>query len=439
MVLKNINNFFKNEGLRKKFYVTIGIVVLYKFLSALPVPGVNIDALAQIKKFLEINQGLSFFSALMGGGLESFSVILMGLSPYINAVIIIQLLAVIIPYLENLKKEGEAGQKKIDKYTKLLTVPLAFAQSYGMIILLNTLVAQSGGNIVNTSDFWGTVLPAMIFITAGTMFLVWLGEMISESGIGNGSSIIIFAGVLAGVPQHIMSYISVGNWGLLIGLAIATLIVIFIIIKFTEGYRKVTLIYTRTGRSEQSYFPIRINQAGMVPIIFAVSIVTFPSLIGQILSTRGSGKAIDFGKMLVEYFSMNNPSWVYIIVYFLLVLGFSFFYVSIVFNTEEISENIQKRGGYIPGVRPGRETAEYFEKTSNHLNLFGGSFLAIIAVFPYIITKVANQFGLFDTSGASRIDFLISGAGLIIVVSTILDLIRRIDTELKSYDYKKFY
>lgn len=439
MVLKNINNFFKNEGLRKKFYVTIWIVVLYKFLSALPVPGVNIDALAQIKKFLEINQWLSFFSALMGWWLESFSVILMGLSPYINAVIIIQLLAVIIPYLENLKKEWEAWQKKIDKYTKLLTVPLAFAQSYWMIILLNTLVAQSGWNIVNTSDFWWTVLPAMIFITAWTMFLVWLGEMISESWIGNWSSIIIFAWVLAWVPQHIMSYISVWNWWLLIWLAIATLIVIFIIIKFTEWYRKVTLIYTRTGRSEQSYFPIRINQAWMVPIIFAVSIVTFPSLIGQILSTRWSWKAIDFGKMLVEYFSMNNPSWVYIIVYFLLVLWFSFFYVSIVFNTEEISENIQKRWGYIPWVRPWRETAEYFEKTSNHLNLFGWSFLAIIAVFPYIITKVANQFWLFDTSWASRIDFLISWAWLIIVVSTILDLIRRIDTELKSYDYKKFY
>ncbi len=167
-----------------------------------------------------------------------------------------------------------------------------------------------------------------------------------------------------------------------------TLGVIYIIIKFTEGFRKIPLIYTRTGRDEKSYFPIRVNQAGMIPIIFAVSIVTFPALIGQVLSNRGAGTSAKIGQFLLEYFSMNNPSWLYIGVYFLLVLGFSFFYISIVFNTEEVAESIQKRGGYIPGVRPGRETAEYLEKTSLHLNLYGGSFLALIAVFPYLMSKL---------------------------------------------------
>lgn len=438
MILKNASRIWKSPDLKRKIAVTIGIVILYKFLSIVPVPGVNTEALASVKDFLAANQGLAFFSSLMGGGLEHFSIVLMGLAPYINAVIIMQLLAVVIPQLEAMKKEGEQGQKRMNNYTRWLSVPLAFAQSYGMIILLNTLIG-GGGKIIDTSNFLGVVLPAMLFITTGTMFLMWLGEVINESGIGNGTSMIIFAGVLAGVPTHIMQYVSVGNF-LLLGLLTAmTLGVIFVIIKFTEGFRKIPLIYTRTGRDEKSYFPIRVNQAGMIPIIFAVSIVTFPALIGQILANRGSGRSVQIGQFLLEYFSMNNPSWLYIGVYFLLVLGFSFFYVSIVFNTEEVAESIQKRGGYIPGVRPGRETAEYLEKTSLHLNLYGGGFLAFIAIFPYLITKINNVAGFLDVSGGGNIDFLISGAGLIIVVGVVLELIRRIDTELKSYDYKRFY
>ena len=218
-----------------------------------------------------------------------------------------------------------------------------------------------------------------------------------------------------------------------------TLGVIMIIIKFTEGYRKIPLVYTKTGRDEKSYFPIRVNQAGMIPIIFAVSIVTFPSLIGQLLVSRSSGRMVEIGQFLVEHFSMNNPGWIYIGVYFALIIGFAFFYVSIVFNPSEIAENIQKRGGYIPGVRPGVETAEYLGNASNRLNMWGGAFLATIAVFPYVATKLNNTFGFIDMSGTSQIDFLISGAGLIITVGVVLELIRKVDTELKSYDYKKFY
>ncbi len=442
MILKNISRIWNSEDVRKKILITIGLVLVYKFLSIIPVPGVNVDAIANLQKFLQASQGLAFFASLLGGGLEHFSIVLMGLSPYINAVIIIQLLGVVIPQLESLKKEGELGQRKINNYTKYLALPLAFAQSYGMIILINTLVGSATGNagmLIDTKDFLHVVLPAMLFITAGTMLLLWLGDIINESGIGNGSSMIIFAGVLAGVPEHIGQYLTVGNFGLLIGLIIMTLLVMFIIIKFTEGYRKIPLIYTKTGRDERSYFPIRVNQAGMIPIIFAVSIVTFPSLIGQILTTRGAGRMAELGQFLTENFSMNNPGWIYIGVYFALIVAFSYFYISIVFNPSEIAESIQKRGGYIPGIRPGKETIDYLEKTSMHLNLFGGSFLALVAVFPYIITKINNQFGLIDVSGNARIDFLISGAGLIIVVGVVLELIRRVDTELKSYDYKKFY
>ncbi|MBP9779112.1 preprotein translocase subunit SecY [Candidatus Gracilibacteria bacterium] len=437
-MISNIKKVWAAEHIRKKILFTIAMITVYVLLANVPVPGVNVALLEAYTAQLRENAQLAFFGSVMGGGLENFSIILMGLAPYINATIIIQLLAVIIPSLESLKKEGEQGQKKLNNYTRYLTVPLAFAQSYGMIYLLNTIVGTGGAPIINTADFWGVVLPAMTFITAGTMILLWLGDLITELGVGNGSSIIIFAGVLAGVPAHVFSYISVNNYSLLFFLTLLTVGVIYIIVRFTEGYRKVPLIYTRTGRDERSHFPIRINQAGMVPIIFAISLITFPALIGQIMA-RGTGKSAEVGSWLMNNLSMNNPGWIYIALYFLLVLGFAFFYVSITFNTTEVAENIQKRGGYIPGVRPGKETAAYLQKTSDRLNLFGGGFLALIAVFPYLMTKISVTFGLFQGAGSTNIDFLISGAGLIIVVGVILDIMRRIDTDMKSFDYKKFY
>lgn len=436
-MIANAKKIWKTEHIRKKIIFTLLLVAVYKFLSTIPVPGVNVTLLDAFSEQLRQNTQLAFFGAIMGGGLEHFSIILMGLAPYINATIIIQLLGVVVPSLESLKKEGEQGQKKLNNYGRYLTIPLALAQSYGMILLLNTLIGTGGAPIIDTSNFWGVVFPAMLVITAGTMVLLWLGDLITESGVGNGTSIIIFAGVLAAVPQQIMGHITSGSYGLLLLLTILTVAVIYVIVRFTEGYRKIPLIYTRTGRDERSYFPIRVNQAGMVPIIFAVALITFPTIIGQVMQARGSGRAVEIGTWLVNHFSMNNPSWAYILIYFLLVLGFSFFYTSITFNTTDVAENIQKRGGYIPGIRPGKETAAYLEKVSTHLNLFGGSFLAIIAVFPYVMTKLNQIFGIFPTT--QMIDFLISGSGLIIVVGVILDIIRRIDTDMKSFNYKKFY
>ncbi len=440
-MITNLRKVWATEHIRKKILFTLGIVLVYKLLATIPVPGVNVALLTQFTEQLRANTQLAFFGSIMGGGLEQFSIILMGLAPYINATIIIQLLTVIVPSLESLKKEGEQGQKKLNNYTRYLTVPFALAQSYGMIYLLNNIIGTgtSGASIIDTTNFWWVVFPAMLMITAGTMILLWLGDLITESGVGNGTSIIIFAGVLAWVPQHILNYVSTQSYGLLLILTLLTVAVIYVIVKFTEGYRKIPLIYTRTGRDERSYFPIRINQAGMVPIIFAVSLITFPSLIGQILQRRGTGRSGEIGEWLATHLSMQNPGWIYIAVYALLVLGFSFFYVSITFNTTEVAESIQKRGGYIPGVRPGKETANFLQKVSDRLNLFGGAFLALIAAFPYLITKLNNEFGLFATSGSGNIDFLISGSGLIIVVGVILDIIRRIDTDMKSFDYKKFY
>ncbi len=420
-----MKSIFWIKSLRKKIIATLVLVLVYKFLAVIPVPWANTDALAWI---LEANKWLAFFSALMGWWLERFSIILMGLSPYINAVIIIQLLGVIVPKLGDLQKEGEAGQKKINRMTRWLTLPIAFIQSYGMIILLNTLSASSGwGPIIDVTNIQ-VVLSSMMIITAWTMFLMWLWEIMTEYGIWNGISIIITAWVLAATPWVIGGLIWASQYALFFGLLLATLAIIYVIIKFTEGNRRIPIIYSRTGREEKSYFPIKVNQAGMIPIIFAVSIVTFPTILGQILSRSSGETARTISNFLLQYFDMSNPSWVLIIVYFLLVLAFSFFYVSITFNTEQVAENIQKRGGYIPGIRPGADTAEFLWKVSARLNFFWWSFLALIAVLPYILWKFMNQ----------SIDFIISGAGLIIIVSVILDLIRRVDSEVKMFDYSKY-
>jgi len=422
MILDTLKWIVSIKDLRTKIIATLLLVLVYKFLSVIPIPGVNTDGLAAI---IDGQRGLSFFSALMGWGLANFSIILMGLSPYINAVIIIQLLGVIFPRVGELQKQGEQGQKKITRMTRWLTLPIAFLQSYGMIVLLNSL---AGGSIIDVTST-ATVLTAMMIATAGTIFLMWLGEVMTEYGISNGISIIITAWVLSATPGVIMGYIANSSqYPLFVGLFLATLAIIYIIIKFTEGHRRIPIIYAKSGGEEKSYFPIKVNQAGMIPIIFSISIITFPAILGQILANTSGGRGKTIGETMLQYFSLDNPSWIFIAVYFALVLAFSFFYVSITFNTDDVAENIQKRGGYIPGIRPGEDTANYLQKVSNHLNLFGGGFLALIAVLPYVLWKFLGQ----------SVDLIISGAGLIIIVSVILDIIRRVDGEVKMFDYSKY-
>lgn len=420
MILDHMKSIFATKSLRDKIIAVLLLVLVYKFLSVIPVPGINTDWL---KAVMEQQSWLAFFSALMWWGLENFSIILMWLSPYINAMIILQLLWVVIPKVWDLQKEGESWQKIINKWTRWLTLPLAFVQSYWMIILLNSLAWWT---IIDTTDT-SLILMSMLVITTWTLFLVWLWEVMTEYWIWSWISIIITAWVLAWTPWVIMWRINSWEYWLLAWLILATLLVIYIIIKFTEWNRRVPVIYSRTWRDEKSYFPIRVNQAWMVPIIFAVSIITFPSILGQILSNQAWNLKTVW-EYLVTHFSMNNPSWFFIAVYFLLIIWFSFFYVSITFNTENVAESIQKRGWYIPWIRPGVDTANYLTKVSNHLNLFWWSFLALIAVFPYLMWKFMW----------TQIDFIISWSGLIIIVSVILDIIRKIDSEMKMYDYSKY-
>ncbi len=432
-MLKYLSQIWNSKDLRKKIVFTLGIILFYRLLAHITVPGANIQALQAIG---ERNELLEIFSLLTGGSTENFSIVLMGISPYINASIIIQLLTVIVPKLESLSKEGESGRRKLNSYTRWLTLPLAFLQSYGMIILLNS---QAQIPIVSDVTDPAIVLPIMLTICAGTLLLVWLGEQISEKGIGNGISVIIFAGIISGIPSMVGQglFLTQGDESKIIPFIVVTLITLIlltVIILVNEAQRQIPITYAGRGiraKSDQAFLPIKINQAGMIPIIFAVAMVSFPGIIGQFLVNATSPWLRDLGTTMSQLFQPNTMT--YLLVYFVLTFAFTFFYVSITFQPDQIAENIQKRGGYIPGIRPGTQTSEHIAQVSNRLTLFGASFISFIAVLPLL-----TQF-TFSSSGLGSVPLLISGAGMIIIVGVVLDLIRQVNAQLVMHDYKKFY
>lgn len=421
---------WKTKDLRNRILFTIGAIALFRILSQISIPGVNLES---IRAIFQRNTLLGVFSALTGGSAENFSIVLMGLSPYINASIIIQLLTVIVPKLENLAKEGEQGHRQLNKYTRWLTLPLAFLQSYGTILLLNS---QSQVPILENIREPQVILPIMLTITTGTLFLMWLGEVMTEYGIGNGISVLIFAGIIAGMPQIIGQslFLAKAEQAQLIPFVsgiLFTIISLVVIVLVNEAQRKIPITYAThrmAGRGEQSLIPMRIIQGGMIPIIFAVSLVSFPELIGQFLQNAESERLRDLSSWLTSIFSFGSP--MYLILYFLFIVAFTYFYVSITFNPQQVSENIQKRGGFIPGIRPGKQTADYLSGVSNRLNLFGGVFLAIIAVAPVL-------FSSFVGGQAGAIPSLISGAGMIIIVGVVLELVRQVNAQLVMHRYER--
>lgn len=430
-MLNYIAQIWRSRDLRNKILFTIGALLVFRLTTQISIPGAN---LAAIKSIFQQNSFLGIFSALTGGSAENFSIVMMGVSPYINASIIMQLLTVIIPKLEAISKEGEQGQKTINKYTRWLTLPLAFLQSYGTILLLNS---QAQVPIIENIREPAVIIPVMLIITAGTVWLMWLGEIITEKGIGNGISLIIFANIIAGMPQIIAQNLYLGQTDAqalvpFIATLLFTIILLVVIVLVTEAERKIPITYAGhrfQGRGDQSALPIRINQAGMVPIIFAVSLVSFPSLIAKFLMLAKSSILKNIGEFFNTYFAPSST--VYLVSYFLLIILFTYFYVSITFNPKQVAENIQKRGGYIPGIRPGSQTIEYIGKISNRLNLFGGVFLALIAVAPILLQMV------FSGSQLSSVSSLISGAGMIIIVGVVLELVRQINAQLVMHDYDK--
>jgi len=446
--MKALQQAWGNKSLRNKILITLGLLVVYKMFTHIPVPGADLDVLAFI---FEQSGALGALSTLTGGSVETFSIVLMGLSPYINASIIMQLLGVIVPKLEAIRKDGKRGQEKITKYTRWLTLPLAFLQSFGMIILLNTL-NPSAGPVVSPLIELGTnpsmleqiiaYSPTMLTVTAGTMFLMWLGEMITEKGIGNGISLIIFASIITSVPSFIGQQLSLieadptAIYTFLLVIAVTIALLAFVV-WFTEAQRNIPVTYSQHGAKgmEKSSLPIRLNQAGMIPIIFGISMVTFPSIIANIiLSTSSNTSLIAFADFVNTNFNPSNPNGWYVLIYFLLVLFFAYFYVSITFQPDQVAENIQKRGGFIPGVRPGKETTNYLAEVSSRLTFWGGTAIAFVAVFPYLLNFFTTSSGL-----GGNVELLITGAGIIIIVGVVLELQRQVKTEMVMKDYDKFY
>ena len=422
-MLKSIFNFFsktfKSPDVRKKILITAAILVVFRLIAHIPVSGVDRTSLQAL--FLG-SPLLSLLDVFSGGTLANFSIMALGLNPYINASIILQLLTFVVPSLEELSKEGEYGQEKINQYTRFLTVPIAALQSFAMYSLL-----RNQNVISNLSPV--SLLALIVTMTAGCMLAVWLGELISEYGISNGISFLIFAGIVARLPivfgQSVSVIRSEDVLKMLIFLVVAILVV-GLIVFMNEATRRIPINYARrTGRTglTSSYLPLRLNQAGVIPIIFAVSLVLLPSFAGQFLAGVGNERIASLASEITKLF--NPQSALYNVVYFLMVVGFTYFYTAVVFNPEKISDNLQKNGGFIPGIRPGTQTIQFLSEVLNRVTLVGAIFLGFIAILPSIFQ---NFLGVANLA--------IGGTGILIVVSVVLEVTRELEAQLvmKRYD-----
>ena len=422
---------FAIPELRRKIFFTVGIIALCRLFAQITVPGVDRLALENFAG----GGALGVLSVFTGGSLENFSIVLMGLGPYITASIIVQLLTVVFPRLEAISKEGQEGRRKLNRITRWATIPLGLLQGYGMILILNQ--TAGGGLIKDTANF-AEVFPLMLSIVAGTMLLVWLGDLISEKGIGNGTSLIIFTNIVASVPIALWQNLSKTQfdssaWLPFALMAAFTIALTIAVILFTEGERRVPITYAARGggAQAQSFLPLRVNQAGMIPIIFAISMITFPSVLASFFLDARTVWIRALAEKLAN--PLAQTSWLFIAIYAALILAFTFFYVSITFKPEEVADSVAKRGGFVAGLRPGRQTADFLAETSLKLNLWGGIFLAIVAALPLILQNV------FTTMHLGSVTLLISGAGLIIIAGVVLDLMRQINAQLQMHDYEKMW
>lgn len=432
-MFSKIRQIMAYPDLRKRLLFVIAILVLTRILANIPIPEVDLD---QVKSFFDQNQVFGLVNLFSGGGLSNFSIAMMGLGPYITAAIIMQLLTVSIPSIEQLQKEGgEQGRRKISQYTRLLAVPLAVLQAFAMIKLLQS--QQLGGApIVGhfSIEQWLTVI---IILTAGTILLMWLGELITEKGIGNGISLIIFTGIVAGLPPLLGQSFSatasgadIGKLAVIGGIALLT---IFAIVFITEGQRNIPVTYARRAhglRSQQPsdvHIPLRVNQAGVIPIIFAISVVLLPSIFAEYFKSSSNKFLAETARTIGDIFATTKP-W-YWLAYFLLVVGFTFFYTSITFNPKNVAENIQKQGGFIPGIRPGTETQKYLGYIVNRITLAGGVFLGLVAILPYLI-----QFAVPDVQTLT-----IGGTSLLIVITVVIETMKQVNSQLLMRRYDRYH
>lgn len=411
------------EELRHSILFVLAMLVIFRIAAHIPVPGVNA---ANLQLFLEGNQILGLLNIFSGGTLENFSVVMLGVAPYITASIIFQLLQMVVPQLEELRKEGESGQSKIQMYTRIASVPLAILQSVGLIQLLRQSQVQIFTDLTTM-----TYVSIILTTLAGTVFLMWIGELISEKRIGNGISLLIFAGIIAALPsavqQAYLNYNPADLYTYVLFVVIALITVVAVVV-INEGQRHIPVNYakkligTRSFGGTQSFLPLRVNTAGVIPIIFAISVILFPSMVAQFF-IGSVGTIGTIARWTVDLF--NNQVF-YSVLYFVLVFGFTYFYTAVVFQPQKIAENLQRQGGYIPGIRPGKETEQYIGKVMSRLLFSGAVFLGLIAVLPFILQAFTGTQAL-----------AIGGTSLLIVVSVAVDIAKQIEAQLTLHEYDR--
>ena len=415
---------FRTPDLRNKILFTLGMLVVFRFLAHVPLPGVNQD---QLQTLMQNNQLLNLLDLFSGGGLARFSVVALGVNPYINASIIMTLLQQTIPALEHLAKEGEYGRNKINQYTRVLTVPLALLQGIGVAVFMQ----RSGVlNAFGPGDL-GLTLSILGSLTAGTLILMWLGELISERGIGNGISFIIFAGIVGRLPNTVQQTLEVQqNYIALASIAIISVLVIAAIIFIQEGQRRIPVQYAKRVRGTRMYsggsthIPLRVNSAGVIPIIFAISILLLPSQIAQYFTSSETTWIKDLSTAVVSFF--QNPIF-YNSVYFVLVVAFTFFYTAFTFIPNDVADNIKRYGGFIPGIRPGRPTAEFLSRVVTRITIAGALFLGIVAVMPTLIGDITQVQTL-----------RLGGTSILIVVGVVVETMKQLEAQLLQRSYEGF-
>jgi preprotein translocase subunit SecY len=422
-MFKSIAQFYQkavqSPEIRKKVIITALILVVFRLIAHIPAAGIDRTSLSAL--FLG-SPLLSLLDVFSGGTLANFSIMALGLNPYINASIILQLLTYVIPSLEELSKEGEFGQEKINQYTRIITVPLSAFQAFAMFSLLRNQHVIPNLNIM-------ALLALILTMTAGSMIAVWLGELITEYGIGNGISFLIFAGIIARLPITVSQSITViqaSDLLKILAFIVMSVIVVGLIVFMNEATRKIPINYARQRTklgALSSYLPLRLNQAGVIPIIFAVSLVLIPSFLGQFLSGIGNPQIAHVASQVAN--SFKPQSLIYNLTYFILVVGFTYFYTAVVFNPEKIAENLQKNGGFIPGIRPGTQTIKYLASVLSRVTLVGALFLGFVAILPSIFQ---NFIGVANLA--------VGGTGILIVVSVVLEISRDLESQLvmKKYD-----
>lgn len=468
---KNIFKSFKSSDMRNRVFAVLGIIVVYRFLAHIPVPLAEPTQLKEVIGSTVDNSGFGgFLNLLSGGAISNFSIMLVGLAPYITASIISQLLTKAIPRLEEMHKDGESGRRKINQWTRIIALPLAILQSIAFIFILRETVLSGTAAVSDISmSRWVIAVSAM---TAGSMLLMWLGEVITEKGIGNGISLLIFAGIVSQLPQTLSSLgtslITVSsadeafhmfNWFtipwlnhtmviLTLCLAVAGIAVLYLLVKINEGQRIITINYAKRVHGNSAYggvksiIPIKLITAGVIPVIFAVAFLAIPAFLGQLLVATGNN--VELGQNLILWFQRTSSStlsltgdwtqFIYPVCYFILVVAFTYFYTSIVFNSAEIAENLQKQGGFIEKVRPGKQTEVYLTKIVNRLTLFGSLALGMIAILPFIFEYIFAAAGLSSAANS----LAIGGTGLLIVVSVALETLRQINSRALMVTYDEY-